>query len=106
MIKCLVTAHYTAEGMKGILKEGGTARVAAVERLFASLGGRLESFYFDLGSCNSYITMDLPDNVNLTTAALVVAASGTATTTYVTLTTAAEVDEAIKKSPTYRPAGQ
>jgi len=106
MSKYLVIAHYTAEGMKGILKEGGTARAAAVERLFASLGGKLESFYFDLGNCNSYITMHLPDNVSLTTAALVVAASGTVTTTYVTLTTADEVDQAITKSPTYRPAGQ
>ena len=79
MSKYLVIAHYTAEGMKGILKEGGTARAAAVERLFASLGGKLESFYFDLGNCNSYITMHLPDNVSLTTAALVLAASGTVT---------------------------
>ena len=106
MSKYLVTAHNTAEGMKGILKEGGTLRAAAGEHLFASLGGKLESFYFDLGNCNSYIAMDLPDHVSRTTAALVAAASATFTTICMTLTTADEVDQAITKSPTYRPAGQ
>ncbi len=49
MPKYLFQASYTAEGAKGLLKEGGTKRRAAVEQLIKSVGGTLEAFYFALG---------------------------------------------------------
>ena len=48
MPKYLFQANYTAEGAKGILKDGGTGRRAAVEKAVSGLGGRLESFYFGI----------------------------------------------------------
>lgn len=44
MAKYLIKANYTAEGAKGLAHDGGTARRAAVEKMLASVGGRLEHF--------------------------------------------------------------
>jgi hypothetical protein len=42
MPKYLTVASYTAEGAKGLLKEGGSARRAVVETMMKSIGGKLE----------------------------------------------------------------
>ena len=49
MPKYLVEATYTAEGAKGLIKAGGSARQAAVEKMVESLGGRVEAFFFTFG---------------------------------------------------------
>src|SRR2546426_10089938 len=46
LAKYLWCASYTTKGVKGLLKEGGTGRREAVEKLVADLGGSIESFYF------------------------------------------------------------
>ena len=46
MPKYLLQASYTAEGAKGILKDGGSKRRAVVEELLKSVGGTVEAFYF------------------------------------------------------------
>ena len=46
MPKLLVNASYTAEGAKGLLAQGGTARVEASRAAIESVGGTMESFYF------------------------------------------------------------
>lgn len=43
MPKYLFTGSYTEEGLKGLLKDGGSGRRAAVEQLMQSLGGTLEA---------------------------------------------------------------
>ena len=45
MPKYLYQVSYTAEGAKGLLKEGGSKRRAAAEGLVKSVGGKLEAFY-------------------------------------------------------------
>ena len=50
MPKYLFTGSYSAEGARGVLKEGGTGRRAATEKLVASLGGKVEAYYFDHGT--------------------------------------------------------
>jgi len=48
--KYLVQANYVGEGIKGLLKEGGSkSGAAAVEKLAKSLGGTIESFYYAFG---------------------------------------------------------
>src|SRR5688500_6728765 len=49
MAKYLIAASYTAEGAKGLLKEGGTKRRQAAEQAIKSAGGTLEAFYFAFG---------------------------------------------------------
>jgi uncharacterized protein with GYD domain len=94
MGKYLFEAHYTAEGAKGIAKEGGSARRAAVEKSIASVGGRLEAFYFAFGGSDAIVIADLPDNVSAAAMALAVAQSGMATTKTVVLLTTEEMDAA------------
>jgi hypothetical protein len=45
MAKYLWKVSYSSDGLKGLAKEGGTKRRAAVDRLTEGLGGKVESFY-------------------------------------------------------------
>ncbi len=105
MPKYLVRASYSAEGAKGLLKEGGTARKAAIEQVIASAGGTVETLYFALGDDDVIIIADLPDNASVTAASLTAAAAGTGSIRTTVLLTPEEVDEASKKSLSYRPPG-
>src|ERR1700729_938723 len=105
MPKYMVHATYTAEGAKGILKSGGTARRKAVETLLASLGGRLEAFYFSFGHDDAIMIIDLPDQVAATAIALAVSASGTIQTRSTVLITPEEMDQATKKEIHFHPPG-
>ena len=46
MAKYLIQASYVGEGVKGLLKDGGSVRRAAVEKLAKSVGGAVEVFYY------------------------------------------------------------
>jgi uncharacterized protein with GYD domain len=66
MGKYLFTANYTQTGLAGLLKEGGTQRRAALKETIEAAGGALESLYYAFGSCDLYITADLPDDATAT----------------------------------------
>ena len=106
MPKYLVQANYVGEGIKGLLKEGGSSRRAIVEKLAKSLGGTLEAFYYAFGETDLYVIADAPDNASMAAIALTVSATGTVTVKTTVLMTPEEVDEAAKKSPSYRAPGQ
>jgi uncharacterized protein with GYD domain len=105
MAKYLLKASYTTDGVKGVLKDGGTGRRAAVEQTVEGLGGSLESFYFAFGDADAYVIADLPDNATATAISLVVNAAGGAQVTTIPLITPEEADEATKKSVEYSPPG-
>ena len=96
MAKYLSIASYTAEGIKGLMAKGGTARVEAARRLLTDAGGRLEGFYFALGPDDVYIVCDLPDNVAAAATAMSAASSGLVVNRMVALLTADEMDRAAK----------
>jgi len=106
MPKYLIKAAYSAEGAKGVLKEGGSKRREAIEQSTRSMGGTVEAFYFAFGETDAYVIIDIPDPLNAIAASLVVNASGTVKATYTVLITPEEVDEAAKRSMDYRPPGQ
>jgi uncharacterized protein with GYD domain len=106
MAKYLFMASYTVEGAKGVLKDGGTKRRAAIEQVAKSLGGKLEAFYYAFGDTDAYVIVDLPDHASTAAASLAVAASGAARVKTVVLMTPEEMDQATKKSAGYRPPGQ
>jgi uncharacterized protein with GYD domain len=106
MPKYLIHATYTAEGAKGILKSGGTARRKAVEELLASLDGKLEAFYFTFGDDDAILIIDLPDQVAASAIGLAVAASGTIRTRSTVLISPEEVDQAIKREVHFHPPGE
>jgi len=106
MPKYLIHGNYIGEGIKGLLKEGGSSRRAAIEKLAASLGGTVESIYYAFGDTDVYVVVDMPDNVSMAAMALVAGASGAVTVKTTVLMSPEEVDEATKKTPDYRPPGQ
>ena len=105
MAKYLVIASYTAEGMKGVVEKGGTARREAVEKLLTDLGGTVESFYFAFGDADAYVTVDLPDNIGAAAVGMTVGASGMVSCRTVVLLTPEEVDRAANTKVTYRAPG-
>lgn len=106
MSKYLAQCNYVGEGVKGLLKEGGSSRRAVVEKLVESIGGTVEAFYYAFGETDLYVIAEFPDNVSMTAVALLVAASGAINIKTTVLITPEEVDEAVKKTPAYRPPGQ
>jgi uncharacterized protein with GYD domain len=106
MPKYLVQVNYVGEGVKGLLKDGGSKRRTVVEKLFKSMGGTIEAFYYAFGDTDLYIIGDFPDNVTVTAAALTVISTGTVTTKTTVLLTPEEIDEAAKKTPIYSPPGK
>jgi uncharacterized protein with GYD domain len=106
MPKYLAHVSYTVDGLKGLLKDGGTKRREVVVKLAESLGGKLETFYYALGEDDLFAIFEYPDNVSATSASLIVNASGAATVKMTALLTPEEVDEAVKKSVAYSPPGQ
>ena len=105
MAKYLIVASYTAEGIKGVLSKGGTARRDAVAKTVADLGGQVESFYFAFGDEDAYVTVELPDNVSAAAIGLAVGASGMVRTKTVVLLTPEEIDKAAKTQLAYRAPG-
>ena len=105
MPKYLISANYVGEGVKGLLKEGGTSRRKAVDDLLGSLGGKVESFYYAFGDTDVYVVIDVADNVTAAALALTVGASGLVDIKTTVLMTPEEVDQATKKSPAYRAPG-
>jgi uncharacterized protein with GYD domain len=105
MAKYLIQASYKAEGIKGLLKEGGSNRRASVEKSIQAIGGKVEAFYFAFGDTDVYVIADLPDNATAAALALNVTSSGTVTCKTTVLMTPEEIDAAAKKTPNYRPPG-
>ncbi len=106
MPKYFFQASYTAEGAKGLLKDGGSKRRATVERLIKGLGGKLESFYYAFGETDVLGIMDLPDHVSIAALSLAVNASGAVNLKITVLLTPEEIDLAAKKTVPYRPPGE
>ena len=106
MPKYLIQANYVGEGLKGLIKEGGSSRRAAVEKLFASVGGKVEAYYYAFGDTDLFVIGDVPDNISAAALSLIVNAAGAATSKVTVLLTPEEIDAAAKKTPSYRPPGK
>jgi uncharacterized protein with GYD domain len=106
MPKFLITASYTAEGVKGVQSKGGSARREAVKETVEGLGGSLESFYFGFGDQDAYVVADLPSNEAAVALVLTVNAAGGAAAKTTVLVTPEEVDSAAEQSVSYRAPGQ
>jgi uncharacterized protein with GYD domain len=108
MPKYLIEAAYSHEGLKGLVKDGGSARKAAIEAAVKALGGHVESIYYAFGTSDIYAIVDAPDNVAVAAFALAVGATGAlAHLKTIVLLTTDEIDQAAKKSAgaSYRPPG-
>ena len=105
MPKYLFQANYTAQGLQGLLKEGGSSRRQVFEDIANEQGGALESFYYAFGGTDLYLTFELPDTATASAVSLRIGAGGALSITTVQLITPEEIDEACEKTVTYRPPG-
>ena len=106
MPKYLLHVSYTAEGVKGLLKDGGSKRRAVAQALAESLGGTLDAFYYAFGDCDVFTIADMPDNSSAAAVSLTLAASGAVTAKVTVLLTPEEIDAAVEKHGSYTPPGQ
>ncbi len=105
MPKFLIKASYSADGARGLMKEGGTGRRAAVDKLIQGAGGRVEAFYFAYGEADAYVITDFSDAASALALSLAVNASGAVRLSTIPLITPDEMDAATKKNVAYRAPG-
>jgi uncharacterized protein with GYD domain len=103
--KYLVRASYTHEGLQGLLREGGTERRVAIEKMAADIGGHLEAFYFAFGEDDVFAIVEAPDDVKMAAVSLMINAAGAATCKVTPLLTPEDVDAATKVTVSYRAPG-
>ena len=70
-----------------------------------SAGGSLEALYYTFGERDVLIVADLPDDAAATAISLTIGATGALEMSVVVLVTPETVDEALRRSVTYRPPG-
>ena len=105
MTKYLIKASYNSEGVKGLLKSGGTSRKQAIEKMVKDLGGELEAFYYAFGDHDVYGICSLPDTATAVAFALTINASGLVSISTTVLVDPEEIDKAKEISITYRTPG-
>ena len=106
MGKYLIRGSYSQQGIKGVVKEGGTERVKAISSLLEGIGGTLETMYFAFGEDDVYVIAEVPDNITAAAIAAAVGASGSMSGYQtVVLLTAEDVDAATQMAMSYRPPG-
>lgn len=106
MAKYLLQGSYTAEGAKGLMKDGGSKRRAAAKTLVESVGGKIECMYFAFGKTDIVAIVDMPDAASAAAASLAIAAGGGLAGKMTVLLTPEELDQAAKKPIKYTPPGK
>jgi uncharacterized protein with GYD domain len=101
----LLRGSYTSEGAKGLAKDGGTKRRAAVQQMVEKAGGKLHTFYFAIGESDVYSIAEFPDVATAVAVSLAANASGAVHLKTTVLLSPEEFDAAAKKSIGYRPPG-
>jgi uncharacterized protein with GYD domain len=105
MARYLFHGTYTQSGIQGVLKDGGTSRRKAVDKLAKSLGGSVESMYWAFGKDDFYVIAELPTQAAAAALAATTGATGAVSISTVVLLTADDVDAAVKLHPNYRAPG-
>jgi uncharacterized protein with GYD domain len=106
MAKYLFEANYVGEGIKGLMREGGTKRRDAVVDALKSVGGSLDSFYYAFGDTDVLGVLDIPSNAKAAALSLMFNSTGSVKVRLKPLLTVEDLDEASKQTPSYRAPGQ
>jgi uncharacterized protein with GYD domain len=105
MAKFLCIGSYTAEGAKGLRKDGGTKRRKVATKAAESVGAKMEAFYYSFGTQDVVLIVDAPDNVSAAAISLAVNAAGGVRLTTTPLLTAEDMDRASGKKTAYKAPG-
>lgn len=106
MTKYLFEANYVGDGIKGLMREGGTKRRDAVVEALKSVGGSLDSFYYAFGETDVLGIFDIPEQADAAALSLMINSTGSVNLQLKPLMTPEDIDEAAKKTPSYRAPGQ
>jgi uncharacterized protein with GYD domain len=106
MTKYLFEANYVGDGIKGLMREGGTKRRDAVVEALGSVGGSLESFYYAFGETDVVGVFDIPDQANAVALSLMINSTGSVNLHLKPLMSPEDLDAAANKTPSYRAPGQ
>jgi uncharacterized protein with GYD domain len=105
MPRYLFIVEYSREALGGLMKQGGTGRRPAVEKLVADVGGQMESLHWSPEGV-AYVIASLPEQRAAATISFLVLSAGAANTVRVVdLLTPEEIDEAVRVSIDYQPPG-
>jgi uncharacterized protein with GYD domain len=105
MAKYLVTASYTAEGTKGLRKDGGTKRRDVARKAIESVNGKLDVFYFCFGETDVLLIADFPDAPSAAALSLAIGSTGAVRLSTMPLLTPEEIDKACGKKTAYKAPG-
>ena len=106
MTKYLFEGTYVGQGINGLMQEGGTKRRDAFAEALSSVGGSLESFYYAFGYYDVLGVFEAPDDASAAALSLLINSTGSVNVRLKPLLTVQDVDEAVKKTPSYRAPGQ
>jgi len=107
MPRYLALLQYSAEGMKGLLKEKAAARETAGRKATESAGGKLEAWYWTAsGEYNLAVIGEYPDAATAGALGALLLSTGVFSKfNVIELLTTSEIDRALGKSMQYRPPG-
>jgi len=106
MPKYLIQGSYTAEGLKGLMKDKASGRKTAASQAMKAVGGKMEAIYYAFGEYDVVAIADAPDNVSAAAVAVAVSSTGMIRLKTTPLLTIEEADKALSKSVAYRAPGQ
>ena len=105
MAKYLVRGNYEGDGIAGLMAEGGSKRRDAAQAALESAGGSLDCMYYAFGDTDVFAICDIPDDASAVAVSLLINASGAMRLSLTPLLTVEDLDDAAKKTPSYRPPG-
>jgi uncharacterized protein with GYD domain len=106
MTKYLFEAKYVGEGIGGLLREGGTKRREVLVDALKGVGGTLESFYYAFGETDVLGIFEVPEQADAVALSLTINSTGSVKVQLKPLMTPEDLDEAAKRTPSYRAPGQ
>jgi uncharacterized protein with GYD domain len=105
MPRYMFIVDYAPQGAKALLQVGGSDRRTTMEKTAGSVGGRLVSFDFALGSNDAYVVVELPDERAAAAVSLTVNGAGAARVHTAQLLSPEDLDAATRVQPDYGAPG-
>lgn len=105
MSKYFFTASYTVDGVKGLMREGGSKRRDAAAAAFESVGASMESFYYAFGKHDVVGIGEFPDAASAAAVSMLIQSTGAVKIQMTPLMTPEDLDAAAAMTPSYRPPG-
>ena len=102
----LFETTYPPDGIRALQTDKGSARKQAVEKLVASLDGKLEAFYYAMGERDVVTIVELPNAESAAAMSFAGMSTGMVRVKTTPLLAVEEVDRALARKLAFRGPGQ